>query len=97
MQDQVAAGNLAVKRSNGVEAMIPIDLEAEEPKVKLSALAILKMRRMGMTELKADLHNCLLGGSYAKDIATFIGQAMRPLPRVIHSACSIPDVDPSPG
>jgi hypothetical protein len=32
--------------------MIPIDLEAEEPKVKLVSLAILKIRRVGMTELK---------------------------------------------
>jgi hypothetical protein len=38
MQDQVAAGNLAVERSDGAEAMIPIDLEAEEPKVKFVGL-----------------------------------------------------------
>ena len=61
MQDQVAAGNVTVKRSNGVEAMIPIDLEAEEPKVKLVRLSNIEDAQNGDDRIKADLNNCLLG------------------------------------
>src|SRR5258705_858733 len=98
MQDQVAAGNLAVKRRDGVDAMIPIDIEAKEPKLKLGRLSNIEDAQNGDDRIKADLHNCLPRGTICEKIETFIGQATRPLPRVIRSsACSLANIDLSSG
>ena len=67
MQDQVATGNLAVKRSDGIEAMIPIDLEAQEPKVKLVCLGNIEDAQNRDDRMKANLHQLPPSGApYAR-------------------------------
>ena len=88
MKNRIAAKNLTVKRGGRVEAMIPIDREAEEPQVEPFCLLYIKYAQNGDDRTKPDLHNRVPSEDRARRSPIFIGRTTELLPLLpsIHPA-----------
>jgi hypothetical protein len=66
MQDQIAARNLAVERGVRIEPVVPIDGEAEEPKIKFIRFPDIENAQDRDDGAEGDLHDASLDDEQAQ-------------------------------